>query len=147
MFLFCRFWFYAFLYYFFSFLCINFSFFSFPEREVNWETLKYTTFHKRCCNWILRYLKKSSVADPDPGSGTFLTLWLQKKVWQQIFFTNVFHCCYWIRDPRSGIRDKHPGSATVKKSFHLFNIRWFKVSPVFFHVTFPNNSSAFAEVY
>jgi hypothetical protein len=37
------------------------------------------------------------------------------------FYTNVFHCCFWIRDPRSGrgeirIRDKHPGSATLRKT-------------------------------
>ncbi len=25
------------------------------------------------------------------------------------FFTPLFCCCFWIRDPRSGIRDKHPG--------------------------------------
>jgi hypothetical protein len=40
------------------------------------------------------------------------------------FFTLLFCCCFWIRDPRSGIRDpgwvkirirdKHPGSATTK---------------------------------
>jgi hypothetical protein len=28
------------------------------------------------------------------------------------FFLLLFWCC-WIRDPRSGIRDKHPGSATL----------------------------------
>ncbi len=128
----------------------------------------------------------SSVADPDPGSGAFLTpgsgirdrffripdlgsqihifeslvtifwvkssiilwklaqifffitsklnlfailwnLWLHKKLWQQIFFTPLFCCCFWIRDPRSGIRDgwksgsgirdKHPGSATLCPSY------------------------------
>jgi hypothetical protein len=43
----------------------------------------------------------------------------------QIFFAPLFCCCFWIRDPRSGIRDglnqdpgsgnrdKHPGSATL----------------------------------
>ncbi len=30
------------------------------------------------------------------------------------YFTPVFHCCFWIRNPRSGIRDKHPGSATLQ---------------------------------
>jgi hypothetical protein len=29
------------------------------------------------------------------------------------FLTPLFCCCFWIRDPRSGIRDKHPGSATL----------------------------------
>ncbi len=36
----------------------------------------------------------------------------KKKLWQQIFFTNVFHCCFWIRDPGSEIRD--PGSGMGK---------------------------------
>ncbi len=27
----------------------------------------------------------------------------KEKLWQQIFFTNVFHCCFWIRDPGSGM--------------------------------------------
>jgi hypothetical protein len=31
------------------------------------------------------------------------------------FFTPVFCFCFWIRDPRSGIRDKHPGSATLPR--------------------------------
>ncbi len=39
---------------------------------------------------LLRKTQKFSVADPDPGSGAFLT-------------------------PGSGIRDKHPGSATLQK--------------------------------
>ncbi len=40
-------------------------------------------------------------------------LWLQKKEWQQFFFfTPFFHCCFWIRDPRPGIRD--PGSGMGK---------------------------------
>jgi hypothetical protein len=30
---------------------------------------------------------------------------LQQKVGQQIFFTPLFCCCFWIRDRRSGIRD------------------------------------------
>ncbi len=39
-------------------------------------------------------------------------LWLKKKVWQQ----TCFHQCLSLLflDPRSGIRDKHPGSATLK---------------------------------
>ncbi len=50
-------------------------------------------------------------------------LWLQKMVWGKFFFTPVFCCCFWIRDPGSEIRDpgwvkirirdKHPGSATL----------------------------------
>jgi hypothetical protein len=34
----------------------------------------------------------------------------------KFFSTNVFHCCFWIRDPgwvKIRIRDKHPGSATL----------------------------------
>ncbi len=40
----------------------------------------------------------------------------QKSYDNKFFFTNVFHCCFWIRDPgwvQIGIRDKHPGSATL----------------------------------
>jgi len=133
------------------------------------------------------YTVKSSVADPDPGSGAFLTpgsgirnrffpdpgsqipdpesythifeslatiFWLKISIILQklapnifpafqkynnvqfceicgyikrydikFFFTPLFCCCFWIRDPRSGfrdgkksgsgIRDKHPGSATL----------------------------------
>ncbi len=35
---------------------------------------------------------------------------------QKIFFTPVFLCCFWIRDPgwvKIRIRDKHSGSATL----------------------------------
>jgi hypothetical protein len=28
----------------------------------------------------------------------------KKRYDNKFFFTNVFHCCFWIRDPRSGIR-------------------------------------------
>jgi hypothetical protein len=46
----------------------------------------------------------------------------EKKYDYKFFFTPLFHCCFWIRDPRSGmgkksgfgIRDKHPGSATLE---------------------------------
>ncbi len=31
-----------------------------------------------------------------------------KKVWQQIFFTPVFCCCFWIRDPGPGINIPDP---------------------------------------
>ncbi len=102
-------------------------------------------------------LVKTSVADPDPGSGAFLTpgsqnhifeslmtifwikssiilwkaaqifffsnsntkqfsvlwnLWLQNKVWQKKFFTPLFCCWFWIRDPRSGIRG--PGWVKIR---------------------------------
>ncbi len=44
-------------------------------------------------------------------------LWLQKKgMTTNFFFTNVFYCCFWIRNPRwvkIRIRDKQPGSATL----------------------------------
>ncbi len=45
-------------------------------------------------------------------------LWLQKMVVQNKIFSILFWCCYWIRDPRSGIdkiriRYKNPGSATL----------------------------------
>ncbi len=38
----------------------------------------------------------------------FSILWnfcLQNKIWKQIFFHPSFWCCFWIRDPRPGIRD------------------------------------------
>ena len=38
---------------------------------------------------------------------------LQKKFDKKFFFTPIFCCCFWIRDSGSGIRDKHPGSATL----------------------------------
>jgi hypothetical protein len=50
----------------------------------------------------------SSVADPDPGSKNGMTT--------NFFFTPLFCCCFWIRDPgwvNIRIRDKHPGSATL----------------------------------
>ncbi len=124
--------------------------------------------------WCSVFLFSStSVADPDPGSGAFLTpgsgirigffrisdpgsripnpyFWelrdnfLGKKFYNSLkigpnfflqhfknkivkfcesydskkrydnifFFTNDLHCCFWIRDPRSGIRD--PGSGMGK---------------------------------
>ncbi len=43
-------------------------------------------------------------------------MWLQKKVGEQIFFSPLFCCCFWIWDPRSGIRDKHPGSSTLQSA-------------------------------
>ncbi len=43
----------------------------------------------------------SSVADPDPGSGAFLTLGPG----------HLLYCCFWIRDPRSGMgKNQDPGS-------------------------------------
>jgi hypothetical protein len=55
----------------------------------------------------------------------------KKKYDNKFFFTPVFHCCVWIRDPRSGIRDgsksgsgirdKHPGSATLKGKISFSN--------------------------
>ncbi len=35
-------------------------------------------------------------------------LWLQKKVWQRIFFTPFFCCCFWIQDPGSEINILDP---------------------------------------
>ncbi len=46
-------------------------------------------------------------------------LLLHKKLWQQIFFYPLFCCCFWILDPgwvKIRIRDKHPGSATLRDS-------------------------------
>jgi hypothetical protein len=37
----------------------------------------------------------------------------KKCLTKDFFFTPLFCTCFWIRDPRSGIRDKHPGSATL----------------------------------
>jgi hypothetical protein len=42
-----------------------------------------------------------------------------KRYDNKIFFTPLFCCCFWNRDPgweKSGseIRDKHPGSATLR---------------------------------
>jgi hypothetical protein len=125
-------------------------------------------------------IRITSVADPDPGSGAFLTpgsgrgffrisdpgsqthifeglvtsFWVKTSIIlgklgqifvlqhiknkiifsfvkfvatknglrKKILFTPVFYCCFWIPDPRSGIRDgkkirirdKHPGSATLR---------------------------------
>ncbi len=47
-----------------------------------------------------------------------------KKVGQQILFIPLFCCCFWIRDPGSGMdknqtRDKHPGSATLRGTILL----------------------------
>ncbi len=39
-------------------------------------------------------------------------IWLQKKIWQQIVFTPLFCCCFWILDPGSGM-GKNQGSATM----------------------------------
>jgi hypothetical protein len=36
------------------------------------------------------------------------------------FFTPFFSWCFWIRDPGSGIRDKHPGSATLIRDSDLY---------------------------
>jgi hypothetical protein len=39
------------------------------------------------------------------------------KSYDKIFFPPLFCCCFWIRDPvwvKIGIRDKHPGSATLE---------------------------------
>ncbi len=48
-----------------------------------------------------------------------------KKYDNQFFFTSLFCCCFWIRDPgwvKIRIRDKHPGSATlVSLIIHLQN--------------------------
>jgi hypothetical protein len=48
------------------------------------------------------------------------------------FFTSLFSTCFWIRDPRSGIRDpgwvkirirdKHPGSATLPISRYRYPV-------------------------
>ena len=35
----------------------------------------------------------------------FVKFMATKKVWQLIFFTPLFCSCFWIRDPRSGVRD------------------------------------------
>jgi hypothetical protein len=40
----------------------------------------------------------------------------KKRYDKKKFFTPLFCCCFWIRYPRSGIRDKHPGSATLASS-------------------------------
>jgi hypothetical protein len=46
----------------------------------------------------------------------FTIVWcLYQKKYDNIFFTHLFCCCFWIRDGQKsgfGIRDKHPGSAT-----------------------------------
>ncbi len=46
----------------------------------------------------------------------------KKRYVKNLFFTPVFHCWFWTRDPgwvKSGswIRDKHPVSATVSQTF------------------------------
>ncbi len=43
--------------------------------------------------------------------------------WHEFFFTPLLCCCFWIRDPRSGIRDKHPGSATLVYTCSLCTTR------------------------
>jgi hypothetical protein len=51
----------------------------------------------------------------------FLKFVATKKVRQQIFFTPLFCCCFWVRDSgwvKIRIRDKHPGSATLCASRH-----------------------------
>ncbi len=49
-------------------------------------------------NFILQHFKNKIVK--------FCEIYDSKnKVWQQFFFTPVFHCCFWIRDPGSEIRD------------------------------------------
>jgi hypothetical protein len=72
-----------------------------------------------------------SVADPDPGSGAFLTpgpgswIWnrffmkfvaTKKVMTKNFFFTPLFCAVFGIKDPgwvKIRIRDKHPGSATL----------------------------------
>ncbi len=49
-------------------------------------------------NFFLQHLKNKIIFN-------FVKFWLQKKVLYQIFFTPLFCCCFWIRDPRSRIRD------------------------------------------
>jgi hypothetical protein len=42
----------------------------------------------------------------------------KKRYDNKFFFTPVYHCCFWIRDPgwvKIRIRDKNPGSATLQK--------------------------------
>jgi hypothetical protein len=85
----------------------------------------------------LKVLPTSSVADPDPGSGAFVTPWIRDPGWvkNQIrirdehprsyfpqrlenFFVKILNSMMW--DPESFLsgmekirsRDKHPGSAT-----------------------------------
>ncbi len=51
-----------------------------------------------------------------------MNLWLQKRYDKKNFFTPLFCCCFWIRDPgwvKIWIRDKHPGSATLFGSTHI----------------------------
>ncbi len=61
---------------------------------------------------------RTSVADPDPGSGAFLTPGseIRNRYNRYNFFHPSLCCCFWIRDPvwvKIRIRDKHPGSATL----------------------------------
>ncbi len=60
-------------------------------------------------NFFLRHLQTIIIIN-------FVKSVLTWKVWQHIFSTPIFCCCFWIRDPgwvSIRIRDKHPGSATL----------------------------------
>ncbi len=68
----------------------------------------------------------SSVADPDPGSGAFLTPesgmnnpdHISKSL-ETIFWVKILQCGSGIRDEKNRIRDKHPGSATLTPTKNL----------------------------
>jgi hypothetical protein len=67
-------------------------------------------------NIFLQHLKNKIIFN-------FVKFVATKKGLTKKLFTPLFCCCFWIRDPRSGmgnksgsgIRDKHPGSATLIK--------------------------------
>ncbi len=42
-------------------------------------------------------------------------MWIQKKVWQQFFFTPLFCCCFEIRDPEWG-KNQDPGHCSPVSS-------------------------------
>jgi hypothetical protein len=49
-------------------------------------------------NFFLRHSKNKIIFN-------FVKFMASKKVWKLIFFTPLFYCCFWIRDPRPRIRD------------------------------------------
>jgi hypothetical protein len=70
----------------------------FWELSDNFLRKKFYNSLKIGPNFFLQHSKNKIIFN-------FMIFIATKKVWQLVFFTPIFDCCFWIRDPRSGIRD------------------------------------------